>query len=329
MTRSASAARASFLRTAFTFILAALAALALASPASADPEVVGPATLYSVDDVCHLSLTPETASLTTGSTHTVTATLTATPPPVMVDAAAVTPPQVYYGCFQGDISVFEGADVSFSVTSGPNAGKSGVAQLDAAGKATFSYLGTADGTDSITASIVMPDMCFTVYSETEPYSLDACDEYEYETGLKPESTEQAINCRPQAVAVNEPIIECPTITLSDTATATWTSPVVQAAADPTVSIAASKRCVSRKLTVRPSYTGGTIKSSTLFIDSRKVKSKTGAGSFVINTSKYKSGKHHIEIVTVFANGKSASKFGSFTRCAVRTAAKKVTPQFTG
>lgn len=328
MTRSATSARASFLRTAFTIFIVTAAALVLSTSAKADPQVVGPYTLYSVDDICHLSLAPKTASLTTGSTHTLTATLTATPP-VDVEDSAATPSDVYHGCWRGDISAFEGTDVNFAVTSGPNAGKNGVGQLDSTGKATFSYVGTADGTDSISANIVLPDMCFSVYNGVEPSSLDACDNFEADLGAESGLTSQISNCFPQGVSVEEPIVVCPTITLTDTATATWTSPVVQAQADPTVSISSTKQCVSRKLTIRPSYTGGTIKSSTLFIDSRKVKTKTGAGSFVINTSKYKSGKHHIEIVTVFTNGKSASKFGSFTRCAVRSAAKKVTPQFTG
>lgn len=324
MTRSATPARTRILRSATTFILAAVATLALAASASAAPEIDGPFTLYSVDDVCHIDLTPETAALTTGATHTVTATVTSTSVPQFVDSDAASPGDVIEGCFFGAIAALEGVDVNFAVTSGPNAGKSGVAQLDATGKASFSYVGAADGTDSISASIELPDLCFAIYNGSEPTPLDACDDFQYVEG----APSLAANCLPREFAEELPL-PCPTITLTDTATAVWTSPIVEAAADPSVSIATANRCVSRKLTVRPSYAGGTIKSSTLFIDSRKVKTKTGSGSFVINTSKYKSGKHHIEVVTVFTSGKSASKFGSFTRCKVRTAAKKVTPQFTG
>lgn len=324
MTRSASPARTRILRSALTFTLAAIAAMALAVSASAAPAVDGPFTLYSVDDVCHIDLTPETAALTTGATHTVTATVTSTPipEPALTDVASLG--DVIEGCYFGAIAALEGTDVKFTVTSGPNAGKSGVVQLDATGKASFSYVGTADGTDSIAASIELPDICFAIYNGQQPSALDSCDDFAFPEGVP----SLAVNCFPQNAAVEEPL-PCPMVTLTDTATATWTSPAVQAEADPRVSIATANRCVSRKLTVRPSYTGGTIKSSTLFIDSRKVKTKTGSGSFVINTSKYKGGRHHLEIVTVFSNGKSASKFGSFTRCKVRTAARKVTPQFTG
>lgn len=326
MTSSATPARARFLRLATTCILAAIASLAIVTTASAAPEIDSPYTLYSVDDVCQINLTPETAALTTGATHTVTATVTSTPVPFLIDDSVASPVQVLSGCFYGNIAALEGVDINFNVTSGPNAGKSGVVGLDASGKASFAYVGVADGTDSIAASITLPDICYVVYNETEPLALDACDGFQ---GVSSVSSQLARECSPRETAVVLIEIECPTITLTDTATATWTSPVVQTAAAPTVSIATSSRCVSRKLTVRPTYSGGTINSSTLFIDSRKVKTKTGSGSFVINTSKYKSGKHHIEIVTVFSNGKSASKFGSFSRCAVRSAAKKVSPQFTG
>lgn len=263
-------------------MLAAVASLALAASAAAGT---------TGDSACQIDLTPETAALTTGSTHTVTAAVTATsvPGPLVEGAEPIA------GCFAG-VTTLATIDVHFAVTSGPNAGKTGVVPLDANGKASFSYVGMADGTDSITAGISAP---------------------------------ARENCLPQDAGIELFLIDCPTVTLTDTAVATWTSPVVQAEADPSVAIATSSRCVSRKLTVRPSYAGGTINSSTLFIDSKKVKAKSGSGSFVINTSKFKSGRHHIELVTVFSNGKSASKFGSFTRCKVRTAARKVTPQFTG
>ncbi len=53
-----------------------------------------------------------------------------------------------------DGNPFEGKVVSFMVVSGPNAGQSGSATSDAAGRANFSYSGTSTGTDFIEASFV-------------------------------------------------------------------------------------------------------------------------------------------------------------------------------
>ena len=73
---------------------------------------------------------PETATLTTGQPHTVTATLT------------------------NDGSPDGGETIAFVVT-GANPG-SGTATTNAAGVATFTYTGTAVGTDTITASFDLP-----------------------------------------------------------------------------------------------------------------------------------------------------------------------------
>ncbi len=74
-------------------------------------------------------LEPPTATLNTGDNHTVTATV--------VDNSGK--PVV-------------GAKVTFSITSGPNAGKSFTATTDANGKASITYSSTVAGTDQIKAS---------------------------------------------------------------------------------------------------------------------------------------------------------------------------------
>jgi hypothetical protein len=82
--------------------------------------------------VVGITLTPQTATNTIGSTHTVTATLK--------DLFGVPQP---------------GELVTFKVDSGPNAGKTGTNTTDANGQATFTYTGSGSaGTDSITASFV-------------------------------------------------------------------------------------------------------------------------------------------------------------------------------
>ena len=48
-----------------------------------------------------------------------------------------------------------GEEVSFEVTSGPNAGRTGSATTDASGEATFTYTGSLSaGTDSVVASFI-------------------------------------------------------------------------------------------------------------------------------------------------------------------------------
>lgn len=50
-----------------------------------------------------------------------------------------------------------GIVVTFTVTSGPNAGVTGTATTDANGDATFSYTGSSAGTDTVTASATLAD----------------------------------------------------------------------------------------------------------------------------------------------------------------------------
>jgi hypothetical protein len=78
-----------------------------------------------------LTLTPPTATLAQGATHTLTATM-----------------------FDNGVGV-PGVTVTFSVT-GANAGITGTGVTDADGKATFSYKGTNAGNDTVTASGAIP-----------------------------------------------------------------------------------------------------------------------------------------------------------------------------
>jgi len=76
-------------------------------------------------------LSPATATNVVGTSHTVTATL-----------------QDSLG------SPIIGRSVTFTITSGPNAGTTGTAITDAAGKATFTYTGLVPGDDTIMASFL-------------------------------------------------------------------------------------------------------------------------------------------------------------------------------
>ncbi len=75
-----------------------------------------------------VTLAPETAELTVGDEHTVTAT-------VELDDAPVAD-----------------ATIEFEVLTGPHAGETGSAMTDAAGTASFTYTGAAAGTDTIVAT---------------------------------------------------------------------------------------------------------------------------------------------------------------------------------
>lgn len=79
--------------------------------------------------VVGISLTPAAVTVAPGGTATLTATISN---------------QLGQGT--------SGVDVTFTVLSGPNAGKTGSGTTDSAGKATFSYTGTATGTDAVQAS---------------------------------------------------------------------------------------------------------------------------------------------------------------------------------
>jgi hypothetical protein len=80
-----------------------------------------------------LSLAPPSQSQQVGGTATVNATLT-------------------NGCG----TPLQGADVTFNVTSGPNAGATGSGTTDANGQASFGYSSVAVGTDAVQASVINP-----------------------------------------------------------------------------------------------------------------------------------------------------------------------------
>lgn len=87
-----------------------------------------------VDVISDIDLTPEDATNDIGESHEVTATVTTD------DPAPGTP--------------VVGTTVTFTVVDGPHAGNTGNDDTDASGVATFSYTGTAAGTETIEATFV-------------------------------------------------------------------------------------------------------------------------------------------------------------------------------
>jgi Bacterial Ig-like domain (group 1) len=94
-----------------------------------------------------ITLDPPDQTVCTGGTATVTATVKS-----------------------GGVAV-PGVTVTFTVNSGPNAGTTGTGVTDASGQASFSYSGTAAGTDSLTATAVISGHTQTSKAVTVNWSL--------------------------------------------------------------------------------------------------------------------------------------------------------------
>lgn len=304
-------------------------ATGVAGSASAATQV-GNYTLYTTNELCKLTVAPHEASAEVGAQQEFTATVSAIGPAIIeaysVDASYS---DTFSACALKQIDALEGVTVRFTVVSGPNAGKTEEVPLDANGVAKFSFTSAVAGVDVVKADLTLPDICFSDYTPQQNVQADAvipdacAGNYEQSPQV-----EASPYCGGLQVAAVE---DCPTVTLTDSGQVTWSAPstVVQSSADPSMSIAARKRCVTGQFTIAPTYSGGTISSSTLFVDGRRKRSNDGSKPFSLSARSYKAGKHNFEVVTVFTNGKAASKFGSFTRCAARVTVKRVSPKFTG
>ncbi|HEV7918936.1 MAG TPA: hypothetical protein VGO97_05095 [Solirubrobacterales bacterium] len=312
--------RRAFARAATAAMLALTSLVFFATGVSAQ-ETVGPFTYYSTTDLCRFNVTPLASSVETGNLHTVAATVMASGPvgsaaPSSIDSADVSPADVYEACVTGNLAALTGVDVKFTVTSGPNIGRSETLPLDSSGQAFFGFTSALAGVDEITATVELPDIC----------------EWSYEGQVESEAATSALSpaCENNVLAESGPMAA-----LTGAATVTWleraSAPLVATRSpDPTVRVARLTRCVNSRFRLNPSYTGGQVRSSTLFVDGRRVQTLTGSSqNFKLNSHRYKSGKHNYEVVTIFADGRAASKFGSFSRCAARSALRRTGPRFTG
>jgi hypothetical protein len=313
-------------------LLSLLTALLVATGTSTNASAAtqyGNYTLYTTNELCKLTVTPKQVTVEAGVQQTFTATLTAIGPAIIqVDSVDAGYSDTFSACAYKQIDALEGVTVNFKVLSGPNAGKTQDVPLSAGGVANFTFTSAVAGTDVVEAALTLPDICYTQYNgaqETSTQAVPAACEIYFPQSPQVAAISQCPEL--QAEAVNQ---ECPTVTLSDSGQVTWTvPPVVEQTADPTLSIARIKRCVTGPFKITPSYAGGTIKSSTLFVDGKQKSTRSGAEPFSLSARSYKAGKHNFEVVTVFTSGKAASKFGSFTRCAARVTVKRVSPKFTG
>ncbi|MGH2905182.1 MAG: hypothetical protein ACRDKI_00250 [Solirubrobacterales bacterium] len=305
-------------------MLCIVAAFAVATGSASAAVSSGGYTFYTTADLCKLTVAPKTASQLVGTQQAFTATVTSTnPAPPQLQSVDASFGDTYDACVYGEIDELEGVTVAFKVTSGPNTGLTGEGALNASGVASFSFTSQLTGTDVVEASLELPDICYPIYNgeKADGPLPAACEGFFNEQPIA-----EALCQGPQAGAV---VLECLTAKLTDTGQVTWSAPQVVAEADPSLAITKFKRCVSRVFKIAPSYSSGSIKSSTLFVDGKKKQTHSGAEAFQLSARSYKAGKHNFEVVTVFSNGKAASKFGSFTRCAAKVTVKRVTPQFTG
>jgi hypothetical protein len=241
-----------------------------------------------------IALDPATANnqLPEDSTHTVTATVTERAGYGGDDPAKYcNDPEVTY-------TPKAGVQVFFYITDGPNANLSGNGVTDANGHATFSWSSSVAGTDSISA-----------WLEVAGYEQDGTPV----DWVKP--TAYAVkNWLPPIVPPNPPVTP---------------------AGVPDTTLVVSKKCQSKKFKISSSHSNGTVTKYVLQVDGKTIKtvtpstSDTATKTFTIDSGKYDAGSHSIKLTTTFSNGSKVVKNGTFKRCAVRTTARRISPNFTG
>jgi hypothetical protein len=296
--------------------LAAIAPSAQAASPDGDP-------FYTTPELCKLTLTPTNAEVQVGGSQTLTAKLESTGvvPPIVV-------PRDQHPCFYPlylTAGVAEGElTTNFKAVSGPNAGLTESHPLDAAYTANHTYSSQLAGTDTWQATIELPAVC---YVDWEEY-------YGWEGELPAGCEWVGEQCVEEHYYCDDAIVS-PTVTLTSNDSAIlWVNlpaPPVEVQRDPSVSIAASKRChTPNKFRVRPSAANGQVASMTLYVDGKKVRTVNGSTeAFTINGSKYGPGSHSIKLVTTFTNGKKVTTTTTFNRCKARSVAKRTQPRFTG
>lgn len=93
-----------------------------------------------------------------------------------------------------------------------------------------------------------------------------------------------------------------------------TGVVGELAADPSVEITRHRHCVKRQLRIVPRYSGGRLVRTHLFINGESVAQRRGQGALKLSAKRLEFGINSYELVSRFADGRSASALGTFTRC---------------
>ncbi len=318
-------------------MLAAIASSAQAASPDGDP-------FYTTPELCKLTLTPTNAEVQVGGSQTLTAKLESTGvTPPWVDSE-YTPP-CYAPVWTDGVSEGE-LGVNFKALSGPNAGLSESHSLDTSFTATHTYSSQLAGTDIWQATIDLPEECRVDWEslpswDGQPVPDECLDRVECTTdgNLDYDCDDESVDCNTSISEVcpasNTQSQVSPTVTLTSNDSAIiWVSlpaPPVEIQRDPSVSIAASKRChTPNKFRVRPSTANGQVASMTLYVDGKKIRTVKGSSeAFTINGAQYGPGSHSIKLVTSFTNGKKVTTKITFNRCKARSVAKRTEPRFTG
>lgn len=264
-----------------------------------------------------LTITPPTADNPLNTSHTVTATATG----MFLGIDEETGEWTYAeSCDSQEVKTLPNFPLTFTIVSGPNAGKTETVYTDANGHATFTWTGLTAGTDTVTVTgtDVWDKWVGYVDDEGHPCGFrhhpESC--HDVYTHLTKEVSASAVkNWIPPETPPNPPVT--PT-------------------AVPSVNIALAKKCQSRKFRIRASHANGTPTKYTLKVDSGRTKTykvtggaNSGSKYITIDSAKYKPGTHRFTLTTYFSNGTSVVKRGSFKRCAVRSSQRRVDPNFTG
>ncbi|MFY9488303.1 MAG: hypothetical protein WAP35_06365 [Solirubrobacterales bacterium] len=265
-------------------------------------------------DPC-LTLNPPTADNPLNTSHTVTATVTSR---FLGINPQLEDPYEYTECGtpEANANPLPNITVTFLITSGPNAGTTGSAVTNAQGQATFTWVGAVAGTDTVQASVT------DYYTPIESWECDGA-------GHPPSWCDGDAHWTPVYG-------ETKYLTYTADAIKNWIPPTtppnqVVVAGVPTVKVALAQRCQTRKFKIRASASHGSVKSYVLKVDGKTVKTVKGTSvkTFSIDSGKYKAGTHSFVLTTTFTNGVKVVKTGKFKRCKVRTAARRVDPNFTG
>lgn len=288
-----------------------------------------------------IKLTPETADNPLNTSHTVTAT---------VQSGRRTPglPWTYTThedgvvCGSEDSPPIPNYPVTFLITSGPNAGQTAVVNTDSNGKATFTWTSSTAGTDTVTATVTdVWDKWVGWQDEHGVDCLNTVTGWHWEDGHLVYGPHKVVNPAADQETCHDVYTQL-TQDISETATKNWippnnptpptSEPTVPAKSVPSVIIAVAKKCQTKKFRIRATSSNGTVTKYTLRVDNgrtRTYRSSAGTKFFTIDSSKYKSGTHRFTITTYFSDGTKVVKTGKFKRCAVRSAARTVDPNFTG
>lgn len=329
---------------------------------SARAEIIGNASsIYTTEDLCELTLGPDVATVNANGTQTFSLKFGTSanmqsifeewgiPPQIVSRGAEELPETISYydtidACVFGDVSRMVGLYIKFEVISGPDAGLVFETELAADGTVTFPLTNNgALGTDQIRVTATLPQVCLYAMKdvgEGDPWDWSVISPAGCEEGL----SEDPVECSADSGgSLEAPVSACglgigrvrpvdlgalPGVILQATAAVNWTATPSTPVVPGSVRVSSVRSCSATRVRIRPTYSSN-LRSARLIIDGKTVQTKKSSSGFVINTKKYKPGKHRFKVVATYDTGPVTSNTGSFTKCKVKVSLVKVKPKFTG